>query len=668
MTQSLLTNAFRLSSNASAYYLFVGRHIEYGAGDASPDQPLDSVQKTSYEIYDNMLYGRRVLEDDSCRMIKRYTWTSGVPYVKYDHETANLFNQHFYTVVDTGSGLNVYKCLDNNNGANSTVQPSGTDNDPVESPSDGYVWKYMYTANTTLVDKFATNEYIPIVNNANVVSAAVDGAIEVIEVTSGGLGYDNYITSQFNTSEDVRVGGDDTQYAIGDGASATADFYNGCMLLITTGAAANEYRIITDYQIVGSQKIVTIDRPFTNSPSVNDQFEITPNVYVYDVGGQMTINCAARAIVNSQSGNSISKIEVLAPGAGYRAANTVIQPAGAVGVEADASLRPIIGPPGGHGSNPVYELNGSFIGIGVAVSSGSGIDVSANDFRQIGLLRNPQYANVGIVINESNTVGQFVVGETIFTYEPYKMVGTVEVSSTNNVVGGTGTSFGSLVPGDSVLITDGDSNFFGSVNAVSTSASLTVSSNIGFTSNTATISYLRTSNFGKVSSTGPGIVYATDVNTDLTTRVGLFVGQQSMATTQANTDANTVYSVNGIDVGNFDSFIQTPYLEGSIVSGTFQEDEVIKQTTGNLPQTPSARVYKVEDTGLDDKIYVTNVLNTFTSNNTIAGDTSGATFSFGALVPGFLKKDSGQVVYVENVNPITVASNSSIQFKLILEF
>lgn len=59
---------------------------------------------------------------------------------------------------------NVYKVLDNNNGAVSTYKPVGTVVDPVIMP-DGYMWKYLYSIPIALRNKFLTDIYMPVVNS-----------------------------------------------------------------------------------------------------------------------------------------------------------------------------------------------------------------------------------------------------------------------------------------------------------------------------------------------------------------------------------------------------------------------------------------------------------------------------------------------------------------------
>lgn len=76
-----------------------------------------------------------------------------------DYNNAQTLDaSHFYCIV---SNRYVYKCLDNNNGAPSTVMPYGTSYQKITT-SDGYVWKYMYTIPNSLVNKFMTIDVIPV--------------------------------------------------------------------------------------------------------------------------------------------------------------------------------------------------------------------------------------------------------------------------------------------------------------------------------------------------------------------------------------------------------------------------------------------------------------------------------------------------------------------------
>lgn len=90
----------------------------------------------------------------------------------------------FYVVTDE---FNVYKCLDNNLNAQSTVKPTGATNDPVVL-SDGYMWKFMYNIPIALRNKFLTSDYIPVVNALREQFYS-NGKLSTIRIDQAGSGY-----------------------------------------------------------------------------------------------------------------------------------------------------------------------------------------------------------------------------------------------------------------------------------------------------------------------------------------------------------------------------------------------------------------------------------------------------------------------------------------------
>lgn len=100
-------------------------------------------------------------------------------------------NAKFYCItVDN----NVYKCIDNNGGAESTVMPYGISYKNITT-SDGYVWKYMYTVPVALANKFSTLTDIP-VTTAIKNQFYSKGTIASTTIVNPGSGYapGSYIT------------------------------------------------------------------------------------------------------------------------------------------------------------------------------------------------------------------------------------------------------------------------------------------------------------------------------------------------------------------------------------------------------------------------------------------------------------------------------------------
>ena len=90
----------------------------------------------------------------------------------------------YYIMTDE---YNVYKCLDNNNGAKSTSKPIGTQVLPI-SLSDGYVWKYMFNVPIALRTKFLNDTYFPVVTALSQQFYS-NGGIESVKIDNRGINY-----------------------------------------------------------------------------------------------------------------------------------------------------------------------------------------------------------------------------------------------------------------------------------------------------------------------------------------------------------------------------------------------------------------------------------------------------------------------------------------------
>lgn len=668
--------------NDGSYYVFTAKHTPYANNsDQAILDPVDSTVGSTLSIYDDMLFGKKVGDTDVAQLAPRYDWQSNTVYTMYDDTDGELFQKQFYACVNVGSMTHVYKCLYNNKGAPSMVEPSGTDVNPFETPEDGYIWKYMCTATDTMMTKFATSQYFPVVANTEVVANSNPGSIEVITVEDPGLGYDNYLTGSFESPSDIKIGGNPYLYSIGVGARNVNDFYNGCIIKITSGAAKDEYRIITDYYISGGQRIIVINDPFDGSILPTDDYEIYPYVYVFDTGGVKQTNCIARAIVNPAAGNSVSKVEILETGSGYRSANAVIIPHPTVTTRsvgeatfAHAALRAIMSPSGGHGSNPNNELGASYVGISVKFIEGE--VTTENDYRTVGILKDPLFANVVVRIDPTQSVGSLQIGEMIVQYEPAQLAGEVSVSGA--AVTGTNTFFeGALEVGDAVLITNGDTNLYANVTAIASNTSLTLSRSGSLSGGGCTISLLRSRNaFSKMAANSAGQITVTNLRAGGVTTSPFLVGQQSSATVVIDESLpfEQRVTINGTNANLFQTFTQLAVFKGQINTPGFIEDELVTQEAAVIYAQPSARVHSVVDnTGVDnDYMYVTNIKNVFQTDESPDSDgvVSGSVgrFTIKNKYLGWLVPDSGEVLYLENIAPITRANNQSETIKLILEF
>lgn len=409
------------------YYVFASKSNPYTSGDDSVPNIINSNEEVNINPYKEIVFGKKVSNNDIKIMIPRYDWISNTVYTSY-RSNIDLSNKNYYAVVNAVSNYHVFKVLDNNGNTASTVKPNfnetGAD-DEFYSTSDGYVWKYMYSVDRSTFDKFSTIDYIPVVPNANVQGNAISGSIDVILVTNAGSNYNTFLTNTF-ISTDISIGGDKSIYNIANNASSANDFYNGSFLYIKEGTGFGQIRKIIDYRVIGSQKLVELDSDFTTVPDSTSVYEITPSVLITGDGS----NAIARAIVNTTSSNTIHKIEIIQKGSGYTYATAqVIGNTG--GVSNSAALQVVLGPKGGHGKDPEFELGGKYLGISVTFANNESNTIPiTNDYRAIGLLKDPLFANVELTI--STPTGVFTDNEVI--NQANSLASGVVIDSTTSTV------------------------------------------------------------------------------------------------------------------------------------------------------------------------------------------------------------------------------------------
>jgi hypothetical protein len=406
----------------TVFFIYTGVH-----GDVIGDIPVpsDSTRDIVIDAYRNMIFGKRVTTDDVALLVRNIPYLINTIYDMYDDTDNELHSKDFFCYVNEGTFYHVYKCLDNNFDAISTVEPNfsyvSAESNYIFQTSDGYVWKYMYSITNAQKTRFSTEYFFPVIANSDVQAAAVRGSIDVIhieqndlEIPGGGKKYDNYTSGIFATNQ-LRVSGNNYLYAISnDSISFTAGFYTGCMIYLSGGEGAGQYAEIVDYFTNEGGNFIAIDQAFDVSPQNGTEWEITPNVLIVGSGAE-TVNVVARALVNATGSNSVYKIEMLERGENYDYATATVVANNVITQDANfvpAELRPIYSPFGGHGAHPDLELGSGAVAVTTKfVNHEEGTLPSSNRFQQIGLIRDPKFANVNIEFNSSS--GLFRTGETV---------------------------------------------------------------------------------------------------------------------------------------------------------------------------------------------------------------------------------------------------------------
>ena len=217
-------------SSANVYYLMIGKATPFTSGttggtDNSPPTPADDVS-TEFYTWDSTVALKNITSTDISYALPRRDWTNSTTYDMYDDNisssnaaTSGATNLYQSTFFFRTSDNRVYKVLDNNGGtAYSGSEPTSESTSPFAL--GGYVLKYMYTITASETTKFLTADFMPVSTDSTVSTAAVDGAIESLQITAGS-GYT-----------------DGTYYAAvyGDGTSAGTSSGAIVSIVISSGA------------------------------------------------------------------------------------------------------------------------------------------------------------------------------------------------------------------------------------------------------------------------------------------------------------------------------------------------------------------------------------------------------------------------------------------------
>lgn len=460
-----------IQSNTSHYYAYAANPVAY-VGDV-PTVTNDDYSTTFVNDW-TMIFGKKLKYSDVIAMIDKNMWTSNTVYERYDQTSNTMYaNANFYVISEpalVGGNYHIYKCIDNSNGVVSTINPStiGTPTQPTTfTTSDGYKWRYVGSTTSANYSKFATNDYIPVYANTIIsASAAENSGVDVVVIVNGGNNYAVY------TNGTVKSVPNSSVIQIANTSSTDISFYNNSAIYIYNSlSTTGQVKVISNYIINASGKFIVTDSAVNTSvitPDVTNYY-ISPAVVFNSDGvtnpvGYTTINTTA---------NSISSIVMLDAGTYISRCNVSIQTNPSYG--SGANLYAIVPPAGGHGFDPVSELNVKGIGISFNFSNTEGSTIPTTNvvYNKIGLVKNPFGLNANNTKGSafsSNTFNQVLIANTGTPY-------TFTLGDT--VTGLTSNAKGIVVfSNTSQVYLVGDKNFANNEYLANSSGSTTTTINI----------------------------------------------------------------------------------------------------------------------------------------------------------------------------------------------
>lgn len=376
-----------VENNQTNLYVYIGRPQEW-ADDDNPPTVTDNILD-EYKVWHDMTAMKRVIGQDVTLGFKRINWVSGTVYNEYADDV-DLESLNFYVYTDEQK---VYKCISNNNGAQSTTKPTHTTAD-ITKTIDGYKWKYMFTISDSLVRKFAVGNFLPISRDDTVVNQAVVGSIDELRVQTAGTGYTANASISSGTEIPIFVYGDGIENAT---ATCNITTIGGVIQSATIDSGGS------DYPYAPESNIPVMIRQVSSNGAIETAFGVAttdPDGQVSNlsvvIGGSNYTNGTAIIVQSScwgyaetNSSGVITNVEVATgrAGSGFRVARATV-----VGQSVTpAVVRPIISPFRGHGASPERELFAKYVllNLNFAYDEGQGDFTIQNDFRTIGLIENP---------------------------------------------------------------------------------------------------------------------------------------------------------------------------------------------------------------------------------------------------------------------------------------
>ena len=292
-----------------------------------------------------------------------------------------------------------------------TGQTSGNKGSIISFTSSGNTLSYSPDANAL----FQNNEVL-VGNTSGAYATISQDVVSTYKFT------DNVFASVTNT----------TVLQLATDANTTSDdVYVGSTIFISNNAGRGEQSTISAYD--ATLRRVTVATAFTVSPNTSSGYIIGPTITIAGDGNEAT----ARAVGNSTFG--VKEVIVNNKGKDYTTASVTISANTSHGTGANAEV--IINPVGGHGYNAIEELGGNRIMVDSRITGNeSGFFTTENQFRQVGLVRDPlQSANANAFftsdladqstkITLSSVAGTFRADEIVFQGD------TLSSSTANGVV------------------------------------------------------------------------------------------------------------------------------------------------------------------------------------------------------------------------------------------
>ena len=288
----------------SNYYFFLGKIDPWNKEDEPDFDSFDRTSAYDRQIRDNIIYMSRIRPTNASIVTRRIKWESGKVFDYWDH-TLNMEDSEFYCVT---SNRDVFKCLYNGNGSESTVEPTIRSTYPFKT-SDGYLWKYMYTIPPIKATKFLYGYNMP-VQKALTDTFYNNGGIENVKILQSGTGYTTNQLTTIDISDSTTGSGGSVEISSVDS--------NGKIESVTVSNSGSGYTSGARIRITSGSGIGAILEPVISSGSITT-VDIIDSGAGYNITDTVNVEVGGAEIIPtvSQVDGSIIDARIVNSGIGY---------------------------------------------------------------------------------------------------------------------------------------------------------------------------------------------------------------------------------------------------------------------------------------------------------------------------------------------------------------
>ena len=439
--QKLVDDQLNILRPEANYYIMASTAL--ASIDGVPS--ITNTQKSKRDFQRKVIFGNKISDASARYMFYENTWTTGTVYDAFDDTKDIESSNTIVCVRNTEGEYLVFKCIENNNGSPSTISPQtvinqfATSNYQSVETGDKYIWHYMFTVGSDEADIYKTSDSLPLPTvggDVNVIANAKECISQVIVETTPTGQFNQYLfgeaTSVSNSSDvlikNTNTSGSNTIVTVGvtDKIGRTlyndTDAYKYMYFRSSSGSTSGKL-----YDVVGSSsndaaKEITLT--LDTQDILTGSGQLVPKV---SITSSTLDGVRAKAYGIIDEFGTLRRIAYETKGTKYKFATAEMVYPKSLTTPGTTTLRVVVSPTGGHGSNPIDEMAMSRLSIVTNFAGDSTFIPDSNTYTQVGLLKNPTFTDgtgasvtpasfdnrISMTVTGSDVTSQAVAGKVV---------------------------------------------------------------------------------------------------------------------------------------------------------------------------------------------------------------------------------------------------------------